>query len=328
MEGKMTTNNNQLVHFDKARQELELARNIDEVKLIRDQAEAMRQYIKQQKGSFEMQNQAAEIKLRAERRAGEMLKEQPKNKGQLYRGDIMSPREINPPQTLQELGITSKQSQRWQLEAEIPEEKFEQFIAETKEAADELTSHAALTIATRMKHESDRKGKVSQPLPVSIFNVIYADPPWKYNNSGFSDAPQHHYETMELFDIEALPINKLTAENCVLFLWTTNPFLKDALEVVDAWGFEYKTNFVWVKEHSTAGFYVRGQHELLLIATKGSLLPSGVMPISIINGSNDVHSKKPDCVYEIIESMFPGASKCELFARQKHEGWEAWGNDI
>lgn len=315
-----------LVHYDQARRELALASSIDEVKMIRDQAEAIRQYIKQQKGSFEMQNQAAEIKLRAERRAGEILKEREIPVANQY--SATSHDVIKQPPTLKELEITPMQSMRWQAEAEIPEERFEQFIAETKAAAEELTSKAALNIALKMKHEEERKDKVSRPLPEGIFNVIYADPPWKYENSGFAMSAEKHYEVMDLYDIQVLPIGKHTPSDAILFLWATNPLLQDAFSVIESWGFEYKTNMVWVKDNATAGFYVRGQHELLLICTKGSLLPSGDLPISIINGKNDIHSKKPEIVYSIIENMFPGATKCELFARSQRAGWTSWGNEV
>jgi N6-adenosine-specific RNA methylase IME4 len=124
------------------------------------------------------------------------------------------------------------------------------------------------------------------------------------------------------------------AKNAVLFMWTTNPLLEDAFTLIKAWGFEYKTNFVWIKEKSTygkLGFYVYGQHELLLIAVKGSMLPQipqGELPISIIHGENKIHSKKPEIVYSIIEKMYPKTSRLELFARQKREGWTSFGNQL
>jgi len=165
-------------------------------------------------------------------------------------------------------------------------------------------------------------------LPEGIFDVIYADPPWKYDNSGFTMSANQHYDVMELTEIQSLPIKNHTAENGILFLWATNPMLLDAFAVIEAWGFNYKTNMVWAKDHATAGFYVRGQHELLLICTKGSRLPSGDLPISIIRGENKIHSKKPDVVYNIIETMYPDSSYCELFARNTREGWTSWGNQI
>ena len=319
-----------LINFDRARQALAEAHSFDEVKQIRDQAEAIRAYIKQQKGSLIMQNQAAEIKIRAERRAGEMLGESEKNKGgdpSIFIRPLHDERGVMPP-TLKELGISEIQSHRWQTMAEVPEERVEQLIEEVTATQDELTSKAIYNIAQKIKHEVARADKVSQPLPAGIWNVIYADPPWKYENSGFAMSPNQHYEVMDIWDIKALRVKDHQAIDSVLFLWATNPFLKDALEVMEAWGFEYKTNIVWVKKDFTAGFYLFGQHELLLIGTNGSLLPSGEKPKSVIYGENEIHSHKPELVYGIIESMYPQATKCELFARIKREGWESWGNEL
>lgn len=333
----------QLVHFDRARQELALARNIDEVKLIRDQAEAIRAYIKQQKGSFEMQNTAAEIKLRAERRAGEMLKKTEFNKGaqgliqqHLTGSPIMEPPVELP--KLADLGITKTQSYRWQLEAEIPEEKFEQFIAETKAVADELTSKAVLGIAQKMKREAEPK---TVELPAGQFNVIYSDVPWKYDNSIESWGPASlHYQSLPVEQIayyqdpHGVRVQDKFASDSVLFLWVTNPFVRDAFEVVDAWGFSYKTNIVWVKtelQRPGSGFYVRGRHELLFICTKGSFVPdqTGKEPIgSVVEAPIQEHSQKPDVVYEIIERMYPEGKYLELFARKERHGWTSWGNEI
>lgn len=334
----------QLVHFDAARRALALASSIDEVKQIRDQAEAIRQYIRQQKGSFEMQNQAAEIKLRAERRAGEMLKGMEMNTGgniktlkQYPTGSIVEP--VGEPPKLAELGISKQQSYRWQLEAELPEEKFEQLITETKSAQDELTSKAILRAAQKLTREEERKSaKVA--LPAGQFNVIYADPPWKYDNSIENNGTaMQHYDCLDIQDIAyyrdnlGVRVQDKFAPNAVLFLWVTNPFVRDAFEVIDAWDFEYKTNMVWVKtelQKPGIGFYVRGRHELLFICTRGSFLPNqnGREPIgSVIEAPIREHSRKPASVYAIIENMYPEGKYLELFARQKQDGWEAWGDE-
>jgi N6-adenosine-specific RNA methylase IME4 len=158
------------------------------------------------------------------------------------------------------------------------------------------------------------------------YSVIYADPPWKYDNSGFEMSAEKQYDVMETGDICRMRIP--SAENSICFMWVTNPLLEDGLRVMSEWGFEYKTNMVWVKDNHTAGFYVFGQHELLLIGIKGSgNLPEEKFK-SIITGDNRVHSKKPDCVYEMIEAMFPVGKKLEMFARNKREGWNSYGNEI
>lgn len=125
-----------------------------------------------------------------------------------------------------------------------------------------------------------------------------------------------------------------SAENAVLFLWVTNPFLQEAFKVISAWDFEYRTNMAWVKQNLIrpgVGFYVRGRHELLFICTKGTFVPdqTGKEPIgSVIEANVGEHSQKPDIIYKIIESMYPEGKYLELFARKTREGWTSWGNEL
>ncbi len=172
--------------------------------------------------------------------------------------------------------------------------------------------------------DSNRQG--SPPLPEGVYDVIYADPPWKYEFSETeSRAIESHYQTMELDEIKALEIP--TADNAALFLWATAPKLEEALEVLNAWGFTYRTNMVWDKEKMGMGYWCRGQHELLLIGVKGDFprpAPEN-RPVSVIQYPRTKHSKKPECVYDIIELMFPTGAFLELFSRNEREGWTMWG---
>jgi len=162
-------------------------------------------------------------------------------------------------------------------------------------------------------------------IPTGQYRVIYADPPWQFDNSGYDQSAAAHYPTMSTDNIEALQIP--SADNAVCFLWATNAMLEDALEVMQAWGFNYKTNFVWIKETGpTIGFYTTSRHELLLIGTRGEGMLPEVRPISVLTGEVTEHSRKPEKVYELIESMYDGPY-LELFARNARPGWEAWGNE-
>jgi len=159
------------------------------------------------------------------------------------------------------------------------------------------------------------------------YGVIYADPPWKYDYSKSNSRKiENQYPTMELEDICGLTIP--TAKHCTLFLWATNPKLREALQVLVAWEFDYRTNLVWVKDKVGMGYYARQRHELLLVATKGSPgTPSDrVRPDSVFESPRLKHSQKPDCVYGMIEKMYPKKRKLELFAREARDGWDAWGN--
>lgn len=309
--------------MNQARQTLALARSIDEVKNIKDKAEALRAYAKQAGLTLEMQNDCAEIKLRAERRAGEMLEEQVSaGNPQFLHNERIVP--------LKEIGISEIQSHRWQLEAEIPEETFEQFITETKAGAEELTSRGVLAIALKLRRQTQIQNVPD--LPLGKYQVIYADPPWAYDNTRLRGSAESHYPTMTVNEIvervKKEDIDSLTEDDVVLFLWVTSPFLPEGLELCKKWGFEYKTSFIWIKDRSTygkLGFYNYGQHEFLFVATRGSCLPrwKSLVP-SLIVAPKGKHSAKPELVYEVIEGMYPGPY-IELFARERRANWESWG---
>jgi len=161
---------------------------------------------------------------------------------------------------------------------------------------------------------------------VEEFEIVLADPPWRYD---FSETEcrkiENNYPTATIEDIcKHAP---KTTENAILFLWATAPKLREAMQVVDAWGFEYKTHAIWDKCKIGMGYWFRGQHELLIVATKGNASP----PIaenrvsSIFKEPRGEHSKKPDCVYEWIESAFVSYKKLEMYARSNRPGWHSWG---
>jgi len=161
------------------------------------------------------------------------------------------------------------------------------------------------------------------------YQIIYADPPWQYNFcKDNADRIENHYPTMSLKDIKALNIPAAT--NAVLYLWATAPKLVEALEVMKAWGFEYKTHAIWDKEWIGMGYWFRGTHELLLVGVKGSFSPPKPTEriASIIKEKRTSHSKKPSKIRNFIFSWFPNCNRIELFAREKTEGWDVWGNEI
>jgi len=165
---------------------------------------------------------------------------------------------------------------------------------------------------------------------IGVFPVIYADPPWQYDFP-VSDSRriENQYPTMPIEDICALPVESIAAPDGILFLWATTPFLKKGLRVLESWGFEYRTSMVWVKPSIGPGQWVRQRHEYLLIGVRGSIpTPKGEnKPDSVIEAPREEHSKKPEVVYNIIESMYPELPKVELFCRNPREGWVAWGNE-
>lgn len=168
------------------------------------------------------------------------------------------------------------------------------------------------------------------PLPDGPFQVLYADPPWQLGGSPDSSrAVERHYPTLPLAEVEAL--SPPAAEDAVLFLWAVNCLLPEALEVIEAWDFRYRTNLVWVKPRFGLGAWARNRHELLLFATRGAIAAPDpdCRPGSVMEAPSGRHSAKPACVYELIERAYPRLSKLELFARGRpRPGWAVWGNEL
>jgi len=165
------------------------------------------------------------------------------------------------------------------------------------------------------------------PLPEGPFELIYADPPWQLGNPDGVNAPENHYPTMPLRDIKQL--QPPASEHAVLFLWAVNCLLPEALQVLEAWGFSYKTNLVWVKPAIGLGVWARNRHELLLFATRGQIdVPEPKQrPDSVIQAERGRHSQKPERAHQLIETAYPHLSKLELFARgTPRPSWQAWGN--
>jgi N6-adenosine-specific RNA methylase IME4 len=170
---------------------------------------------------------------------------------------------------------------------------------------------------------------VAPVLPPGQFSVLYCDPPWRYEHAPTeSRAVENHYPTLELDAIKELEIP--AADDAVLFLWATSPKLAEAMEVIDAWGFDYRTCMVWAKDRIGMGYYARQQHELLLIARRGELpVPAETdRPASVVHAPRGKHSEKPPVFYELIERMYPNHPRVELFARVSRAGWESWGNEL
>jgi len=183
------------------------------------------------------------------------------------------------------------------------------------------------------------------PFPNKKYNIIYADPPWQFKN--YSDKwhkdrkesrwVANHYDCMTPEEIKKLPVQNICENDAVLFLWVTFPKLIEGLELIKNWGFTYKTNaFTWIKLNKKAnslftgmGYYTRSNAELCLLGTKGKVLERKSHSVhSVIQSHIEWHSKKPDEAKERIVQLFGDLPRIELFARQKVEGWDCWGNEV
>ena len=171
------------------------------------------------------------------------------------------------------------------------------------------------------------------------FSTILADPPWQFQNRTGKVAPEHkrlnRYGTMPLSDICELPVAGISAETAHLYLWVPNALLPEGLEVMKAWGFQYKANLVWHKirkdggpDGRGVGFYFRNTTEIILFGVRGKkarTLAPGRSQVNIIKTMKREHSRKPDEQYELIEACSPGPY-LEMFARGPRKGWSTWGN--
>jgi N6-adenosine-specific RNA methylase IME4 len=173
------------------------------------------------------------------------------------------------------------------------------------------------------------------PFPKKKYNIIYADPAWSYQRMMNSSAIDH-YPTMTLKDICELPVKDIADDNCILFMWVTLPKLNEFMKVIEAWGFEYKsTAFVWCKKNKISdsfflglGRWTRANPEICVLATKGKpkRLSKSVRQLQVF--PIEQHSKKPDQFRNLILELIGDLPRIELFARQKTEGWDSWGNEI
>ena len=182
------------------------------------------------------------------------------------------------------------------------------------------------------------------PFPDKKYNIIYADPPWKFSspkyqdgNRGFGNRVEDRYKTLSINELCTLPIKKISDENCLLFMWVIDSHLLEGLDVIKSWGFRYATiGFTWVKKYKTGsycynfGSYTLKSTEICLIGLKGKLknIKNKNNVKGLVFAERTKHSKKPDCIRDKILELCGDKPRIELFARQKTEGWDCWGNEV
>lgn len=168
---------------------------------------------------------------------------------------------------------------------------------------------------------------LNPPPLMGTYQVIVVDPPWPYGGTYDPDThrvaspyPEMSIEQLMEFDIPA-------AADCVLWLWVTNAFMHEAYHVLEAWGFEAHTILTWDKQRIGVGFYLRGQTEHCILATKGKPIITHSAQGTLLSTKATTHSTKPDEFYKLVESLCPG-NKLDMFARKERKSWEVWGNEV
>tara|TARA_R110000765_G_C18905582_1_gene604482 strand:- start:532 stop:1542 length:1011 start_codon:yes stop_codon:yes gene_type:complete len=309
-----------------AEKALGLAVGIDQVKLVMDAAAAQEVFAQRQELGEELIAYAHTIKIRALAKLGELLQGLEKQgggrgrEGGGRRGSTREPR-LDAPATLSDLGISKKLSSiAQQLASQTPEIR-------------EAIAQRETTIAQvrREQRAIDVQRVVS--LPDAKYRVLYADPPWRYNDKADEGAIQaggasRHYPSMSIADLCALPVPDICEPDAVLFLWVTSPLLFESAAVIEAWGFTYKASFVWDKIKHNMGHYNSVRHELLLICTRGRCTPDVVELFDSVQSiERTEHSVKPEAFRSMIDTLYPHGKRIELFARRSVKGWDAYGNE-
>ena len=174
-------------------------------------------------------------------------------------------------------------------------------------------------------------------LPNKKYNIIYADPAWTFktwSSKGVEKSPK--YDLMTIEDIKNMPVDNIADKDCILFIWVTYPLLKEGLDTIKSWNFKYKTcAFSWIKKNKKSdslfwglGYYTRSNNEICLLATKGKPKRISSAVHQVVIDKIREHSRKPDCVRDRIVQLCGDLPRIELFARQRVNGWDCWGNEV
>jgi N6-adenosine-specific RNA methylase IME4 len=238
---------------------------------------------------------------------------------------------------LQRAGMPARKAQRYMVLAD----KYDtvSYLGGQRAALEHLTrlNSTARQIEKaekRARRELDLSARITA-LPDKRYGVIVADPEWRFEpysrDSGLDRAADNHYPTSATAIIASRPVGEIAADDCLLGLWATVPMLPDALAVMDAWGFAYRSSMAWVKDRIGTGYWFRNQHELFLLGVRGNVpAPSpGLQSPSVVHAPVGKHSAKPEIFLDILEIYFPTLPKIELNRRgPARPGWDAWGNEV
>jgi len=327
--------NNSLMQITQAERMLAEASDLADIAQVRDMAQAAIEYAKAAKMGLAAQNHAARIKLLAERKAGELLAGL--ERGQGARNDLTSGNvagSCDYQTAIKSADIEDRTARRWQQIASIPDEVFESFIDETIESEKELTTAAALRVAINESVYKVKEDLKNNPIPTpkDKYDVIVIDPPWEMKKIDRIVAPEQFgfdYPTMSIDEIKNFDVPAtIAADDCHLFLWTTQKYLPHCFDILDSWGFKYVFTMVWDKGGGFQPFNLPQYNcEFILYAHKGSPKFADTKKFfTCFHAKRTGHSRKPDEFYQLVSRVCDG-KKIEVFARDKREGFDSWGNE-
>jgi len=340
-----------LIRYETAKAALAECRTVDEVKAVHDKAEAVRIYARMA-NDVQLEIDAAEIRLRAERRMGLLIREMNLHKGgrpKVKTGTDEEP--VSEPVKLADLGVDKKLSSRAQKVGGIADRAFEAMLNRMRQEMAESRVRVSLDLVSRDKKDkakADHAARIHDGCDVDDlhalvadgrkFKAILIDPPWQFvarSDKGEGRSAGEHYTTSGLDPIKALPLTELADTDCVMFMWMVDWCPKWALELIEHWGFEHKTTaFTWAKQtesgegwHMGQGYWTRANPEDCWLATKGHPQRIHADVRQLVVAPVMEHSRKPDEIHDRIMRLVDGPY-LEIFARRPREGWVTYGNEI
>jgi len=332
----------ELSKYDAACRALAEARNVDDLKDVINKMDALKEYARRAKNR-ELEVNAVEVRLKAERRCGELLAEL-RATGQFCEGrpekiTVLSEGQFSRV-TLADLDASRNFSSRCQKLAALPTGRFTHMLNDWRGRA--LAKAEPVTFDLFVHEKADNRAKREAELgqrilalPRKKYGVIVADPEWRFEPwsraTGMDRAADDHYPTSPLETIKTRDVASIAADDCALFLWATQPMLPQALEVMEAWTFDYKSHWIWAKDRIGLGYWNRNKHEILLFGTRGNppCPAPGEQWDSLMEAPRRGHSEKPEIFLEMVEAYFPTLPKIELNRRgPPRRGWDAWGAEV
>jgi len=316
-----------LTNFDRIRTEIDAAKDISELNNLADKLEAIRVLARQSKQSLEVQNSIAEYRLRVERKRGEWLKEN------ITQGGDRKSNSREASLKLKDINISWDESSRAQMIANMKQKDFENYINKAKKTNEEITLSEAIREVKKIIREEKIDAQIqdiknNKQIPITgQFDIIVIDPPWMYDREYDPASSRIASPYPEMMQEELLKIKLPAKEDCILWLWTTNTFMRDAYELIEAWGFAPKTILTWNKVNLGVGYYLRNVTEHCILAVKGSPIWTNKTHTTLINEKRTKHSAKPEAFYKLVDEICYG-SKLDYFARKKREGWSVYGDEI
>jgi N6-adenosine-specific RNA methylase IME4 len=323
----------QLVKYDAACKAISEAKSVDEIKHVHNISDAMRAYAKQAKNK-QLEIDAAEIRIRAERRLGEIIRDQKETVGLNKGGNpkLLTGARQEPVATLADAGIDKKLSSRAQKIAAVPQKEFDGMMKEWREEVAQVGERVTTNIIKRGEVEKTKRDIRPIKIPEGKYSTIVIDPPWPVESMVLDkwESPiDEKYPTMSIQQITDMDIKGMAHDDCALFMWTTHTYLKDALNIIDAWGFKYHCCITWDKVggFSLCGFHRRTEFCIYSYKGKMNINQSGEFIPTIINESKRKHSQKPKIFDELMRTN-TSKPRIEIFAREKKEGFDTWGNQL